>query len=393
MVVHHEKSSFAGGVDMASSYTSSDLPLLTIPIRNNNNLQYYGSVKIGSEGKDFNVIFDTGSDKLWVPSAECTSSVCKAHNRLDSDTFRPDLTHSNLSYGTGQVMTKNGFDSVKLVGKGVHANRVVGSSFVAQSAEGMHEYPISLATSMTSKPFVSLKQIDGIFGMSQGSKFAREHPLYSIYLSNDTAKEGELNLGGVNSARAAGNESNPAVWHDTRSPDSWSLDLVDIKVGDGRLGLCTPDDPCTGLIDSGSSLITGPPSDVSRLLSKIHPTCGGGESPPVVLIFKNQAGEEVEYPLTSKEYTIDFKDTNECQVGFGPLNMGHKRWIIGDTFLRRYMGVFDGKHNKVGFIKSRHDDEDIGVVTRGMNNSISIMWNSRTRNDCIQKVGNDFLFN
>jgi hypothetical protein len=376
-----------------SATSSPDLPLLTIPIRNNNNLQYYGSVKIGSEGKDFNVIFDTGSDKLWVPSAECTSSVCKAHNRLDSDTFRPDLTHSNLSYGTGQVMTKNGFDSVHLVGKGENASRVVGSSFVAPSSERMPEYPISVATSMTSKPFVSLKQIDGIFGMSQGSKFAREHPLYSIYLSNDTAKEGELNLGGVNPARSAHNTPTPVVWHNTQAPDGWSLDLVDIKVGNERLGVCTPEDPCTGLIDSGSSLITGPPSDVSRLLSKIHPTCGDEAGPPVVLIFKNQAGEEIEYPLTSKEYTIDFKDTNECQVGFGPLNMGHKRWIIGDTFLRRYMGVFDGKHNKVGFMKSKHDDENVGVVTRGIKNIDSTIWNYSTREKCIRRIGIDFLFN
>ena len=393
MVLHHEHSSFAGGFDITSTSTPSELPLLTIPIRNNNNLQYFGTVKIGSEGKDFNVIFDTGSDKLWVPSVDCTSSVCKAHHRLDSTTFRPDMTHSSLSYGTGEVQTKNGVDTVTLVGNKSNQAGVVESSFseTIQAEPHSSSYPVSLATSMTSKPFLSLKQIDGIFGMSQGAKFSHDHPLYSMYLSNDTAKEGELNVGGVNPARSADGTSRPGIWHETQNPTSWSLDLVDIKVGDERLGLCTPDDPCTGLIDSGSSLITGPPSDVAKILAKVHPTCGGDTSPPVTLILKNRDGREVEYPLNSKEYTINFKDTNECEVGIGPLNMGHKRWVIGDTFLRRYMAVFDKEHTRVGFLRSKHDDESIGVVTRGLQGHEVLLGPGRTRSECIRQLGNQFL--
>jgi hypothetical protein len=351
-------------------------------------------VKIGSGGKDFNVIFDTGSDKLWVPSIECTSSVCKAHHRLDSATFNPDMTHSSLSYGTGQVETKNGTDSVTLVSGGQKTDLVESSLSAGSNTDSRatFEYPVSVATSMTSKPFVSLQKIDGIFGMSQGSPFSQQHPLYSMYLSNDTAKEGELNIGGVNPERAADGSVVPLNWHDTQTPGSWSLDLVDIKVGDQRLGICTPDDPCTGLIDSGSSLITGPSSDVEKILTKIHPTCGTSDpAPPVTLIFKNHTGEEIEYPLSSKEYTIDFRDTNECQVGVGPLNMGHKRWVIGDTFLRRYMAVFDKQHNRVGFLKSRHDDETVGVVTRGINSEHIVFGGGLSRTERIRRLGNQFL--
>ena len=55
-----------------STYTS-------IPITNYWNIQYYGPIYIGSSQEKMTVVYDTGSNLLWLPSPFCTN--CRPYTK------------------------------------------------------------------------------------------------------------------------------------------------------------------------------------------------------------------------------------------------------------------------------------------------------------------------
>merc|ERR1711871_46963 len=69
---------------------------------------YWGSIKVGTPPQSFNVIFDTGSSNVWVPSDRCNTASCLKHARFNESASSTLVRHDTgkafeITYGSGEV--------------------------------------------------------------------------------------------------------------------------------------------------------------------------------------------------------------------------------------------------------------------------------------------------
>ncbi|XP_045152982.1 pregnancy-associated glycoprotein-like [Echinops telfairi] len=119
-------------------------------LQNYLDMAYIGTISIGTPPQEFEVIFDTGSTDLWVPSIYCHSSACSDHNvfhPLRSSTFQFLGQPIDITYGTGAMKGFLGRDTVKVAGL-VDENQDFGLSVLEPT------------------PFMDKMPFDGILGLA-----------------------------------------------------------------------------------------------------------------------------------------------------------------------------------------------------------------------------------
>jgi hypothetical protein len=113
------------------------------------------------------------------------------------------------------------------------------------------------------------------------------------------------------------------------------------------------------IVDSGTSLITGPSADVALLADSVgaKPFIEGEylmrcnyEAPNIDLVIAGAV-----YTLTPTDYLIP--DGGICIFGVMGLDISEPTgplWILGDVFMRKYYTVFDYENARVGFALADH---------------------------------------
>ncbi|KAF5898827.1 T-complex protein 1 subunit beta, partial [Clarias magur] len=187
-----------------------------------------------------------------------------------------------------------------------------------------------------------------------------DKPMFSFYLSNrndgSSALEGELILGGMNDELFRP----PINWLPVTIKGYWQIKIDAIKV-QGSATFCHSHS-CQAIVDTGTTLITGPTAYVLILQQLIGATpthtgeflvdCTRISSLPVVSFVLNG----VEYALHPRAYIRRGSDTVNakkiCISGFqatdipspfGPI------WILGDIFLTQVYSIYDRGEDRVGF--------------------------------------------
>lgn len=334
-----------------------------VPISDYQGAQFYGPIMVG--GQPFNVIFDTGSSNLWVPGKSCGFFTCWRHPRYDekkSQTFKPDGREYKVQYGSGPVQGVFSKDTVTVGNVNVTEQLFAEVSKVSFG-------PLNIAYAMG--------KFDGLLGLgfksissyniptpfeSMIAQQLLDEPVFAFYLQEDPSAPGELTLGGADRAHYTGELVDVPLTAETY----WEVSLDAMRFGN------TPvmSNKAKAIIDSGTSLLAGPPDAVSQLAKIAGATSVMGGKEYIIDCSKKQALPELVVTLGEHDFTLTPSDylltvSGQCLFAFTGINVPPPRgplWIMGDVFMRKYYSVFDYGNKKMRFALARtaaqsHSDE------------------------------------
>jgi phytepsin len=231
-----------------------------VPMKNFLDAQYYGEIGLGTPPQKFQVIFDTGSSNLWVPSSHCSlfNIACYLHNKYNaaqSSTYQQNNTQFAIQYGSGSL---DGFiSSDKLTFGGLEVKDQLfaeavnepGLAFVAAQFDGIlgMGFP-NIAVTGAKPPFQNM--------LDQG---VVKDPVFSFWLNRNPDGEdgGELVLGGADPDHYKGEH----VWAKVSQKGYWQFKLDGIKLN--NVDVCKGG--CNAIADTGTSLLVGPTEEVALI--------------------------------------------------------------------------------------------------------------------------------
>nr|CDJ88818.1 Peptidase A1 domain containing protein [Haemonchus contortus] len=324
------------------------------------NNQYYGTIQIGTPPQTFKVLFDTGSSNLWVPCANCPSSnqACLSHQKFNcaqSSTCTQTFQPISIQYGTGSMQGYVDYDVV-CFGTNRHyctnyqqgftcAMQEPGDTFVYVPFDGI----LGMAWNSIAEGGIS-QPMSQIFA----NKAICPEAVFAFWLNRDLFNNvigGELTLCGIDPTHYQGQ----IAWEPLISETYWQIQLGGLTVNGQQI----IDGPVEAIVDSGTSLIAGPPA----LVQEIQQAIGADESgsidcsiiPSLPQITFTIGGAEL--IMTANNYVIRYTD-GTCTSGFQEFQelAADNSWILGDVFIGTFYSIFDHANKRVGFaVSTQHN--------------------------------------
>ncbi|KZT10618.1 aspartic protease [Laetiporus sulphureus 93-53] len=311
-----------------------------------NDLEWAGTISIGTPGQNFLIDFDTGSSDLWVPSSNCTSSVCTSKDKYSAKNSSSNAAKSgsfSISYGDGSSVSGPVYtdtvtvSGVKVTGQYFSPVTTLSSSFSSDPVDGILGLAFPSLSNLKQSPFVNTAKSEGsiksgVFGMK-------------------LAKSGsELYLGGTDTSQYTGS----IEYHSVASTGFWQATGAKALIGSKTVvsGFQT-------VIDSGTTIMYGPPSAVKTFYaaipgSKVFDATNGYYS------FPCSSAPAVAFSWGGTNWKVSAANFNLGQTSTGSgqcvgalagqdLGLGSNVWLLGDTFMKNVYTAFSFDKNSVGF--------------------------------------------
>ncbi|KZV89103.1 acid protease [Exidia glandulosa HHB12029] len=332
------------------------LATVGVPLTDDDELLWHGTVSVGNPPVKYKVDFDTGSSDFFLPSGDCKTN-CAGHVRYNgskSKSARATTKGFTLNYLDGsQVKGKVYNDTVSFSSSAMNGTQLVTTKLTANGAAVG-------AASVYSDGF-ALDQFppDGLLGLGfpQISHFGRNpvvhnliqqkqiKPVFGVKLASSKS---ELMLGGVNPGKYKG----AFTWAAVNPVGFWQ-----IKVGSVQYKGKTFKKNFSAVVDTGTTVIMGDEASVRALYKAIPGSKDVSErvspgafsvpckSIPTVNI---QIGN-MTVPISPASFNLGqlYAGSKEC---LGGIVIGDSDfWILGDVFLRNTYTQFDIGNKRVGF--------------------------------------------
>ncbi|PIL36226.1 transporter [Ganoderma sinense ZZ0214-1] len=216
---------------------------------------WIGNISIGTPPQPFRIDFDTGSSDLWVVGNNCSTLSCfskNTYNPSQSSTGASQLGNFSIQYADNTTVSGPIFTDTVSVG-GINATNqyfspvnTISQSFATEHLDGILGLGLPNASQLNQTPWFYTARAQS--AVSEG--------LFAMKLTNTSSN---LYLGGTNSSLYTGDfESHPI-----NSSFYWLIPNGTLVLNGSALA--------TGntIIDSGTTLIYGPPDAVSSLYQNI----------------------------------------------------------------------------------------------------------------------------
>merc|ERR1711904_241436 len=169
---------------------------------------------------------------------------------------------------------------------------------------------------------------------------------FAFYLQDDASKMGELLFGDIDKSHFTGELVDVPLISETY----WEVSLDAMKYGSDAVISSKQN----AIVDSGTSLLAGPPEAVTALANKVGATSVMGKE-YTIDCSKKSSLSNLDITLGGKSFSLSPEDyilevSGQCLFAFIGLDVPPPRgplWIMGDVFMRKYYCVFDYGNKKM----------------------------------------------
>ncbi|KAG8929901.1 hypothetical protein FRC01_003558 [Tulasnella sp. 417] len=309
---------------------------------------YYGNMNIGTPAQTITINFDTGSSDLTVPTADCTNCTAPFFDPSKSTSYVTTSVPFETSFGDGS--TANGVISTETVAIGSLSFSNQSFALINQ-ATADYDGPNAGLMGLAFEANAHTKATPWFINLA--NQGALESNVFSFYLSRKGADGSELCVGCLDPAKFTGEPEYFPLTPGDSTQNYWDISAQGVTYN----GNLVTTQPMTATIDSGTSLISIPPSQASAFYANVPGAQAAADGKswtfpcanvgPVGIMFSSSTV----FNINPTQFALnDGSDTCTGAIISSEAEDGNA--VVGDAFMSTWYSIFDYGNMRVGFAQA-----------------------------------------